>query len=71
MIIISDVGASIVDNINQTLYELGKFSYSLKEETLKVKKFLFILNITSLLVISIFLKVQFLTLKTKIILLKI
>ena len=38
MIIISDVGASIVDNINQTLYELGKFSYSLKEETLKGEK---------------------------------
>ena len=38
MIIISDVGASIIDNINQTLYELGKFSYSLKEETLKGEK---------------------------------
>ena len=38
MIIISDVGASIIDNINQTLYEIGKFSYSLKEETLKGEK---------------------------------
>ena len=35
MLISSDVGATIIDNINQTRYEIGKFSYSLIEETLK------------------------------------
>ena len=35
MIISSDVGVTILDNINQTRYDIGKFSYSLKEETLK------------------------------------
>ena len=39
MIINSDVGATIVDNINQTRYEIGKFSYSLTEEILKGEKF--------------------------------
>ena len=38
MIISSDVGATIIDDINQTRYEIGKFSYSLKEETLKGEK---------------------------------
>ena len=38
MIIISDAGASIIDNVNQTQYKIGKFSYSLKEETLKGEK---------------------------------
>jgi len=38
MIISSDVGVTILDNINQTRYEIGKFSYSLKEETLKGEK---------------------------------
>ena len=37
-IISSDVGATILDNINQTRYEIGKFSYSLKNETLKGEK---------------------------------
>ncbi len=35
MIISSNTGATILDDINQTRYEVGKFSYSLKEETLK------------------------------------
>ncbi len=34
----SDLGATILDNINQTRYEIGKFSYSLKDETLKGEK---------------------------------
>ena len=38
MIISSDAGVTILDNINQTRYEIGKFSYSLKEETLKGEK---------------------------------
>ncbi len=38
MIISSDKGVTILDNINQTRYEIGKFSYSLKEETLKGEK---------------------------------
>ena len=37
-IISSDLGATILDNINQTRYEIGKFSYSLKDETLKGEK---------------------------------
>ena len=37
-IIRSDVGATILDNKNQTLYKIGKFSYSLKNETLKGEK---------------------------------
>ena len=39
MIINSDVGATILDNLNQTRYEIGKFSYSLTEEILKGEKF--------------------------------
>ena len=35
MIITSDKGAIILDNINQTQYKIGKFSYSLKEKILK------------------------------------
>ena len=35
MVINSDVGATILDNINQTRYEIGKFSYSLKDEVVK------------------------------------
>ncbi len=38
MIIISDVGATIIDKVTQTQYEIGKFSYSLKEEILKGEK---------------------------------
>ena len=38
MIISSDVGVTILDNINQTRYEIGKFSYSFKEEILKGEK---------------------------------
>ena len=38
MLISSDAGATILDNINQTRYEIGKFSYSLKEEILKGEK---------------------------------
>ncbi len=37
-IISSDVGAKILDNLNQTLYEIRKFSYSLKDKTLKGEK---------------------------------
>ncbi len=35
MIITSDKGAIILDNINQTQYKIGKFSYTLKEKILK------------------------------------
>ena len=38
MIISSDAGAIILDNINQTRYEIGKFDYSLKEQILKGEK---------------------------------
>ena len=38
MIISSDVGATILDNLNQTRYEIGKFSYSFNEEILKGEK---------------------------------
>ena len=38
MLISSDAGATILDNINQTRYEIGKFNYSLKEEILKGEK---------------------------------
>ena len=58
MIINSDVGATILDNINKTRYEIGKFSYSLTEEILKVKNFLLIQSMISLLMTSFFLKVQ-------------
>jgi len=37
-IISSDVGGKILDNLNQTLYEIKKFSYSLKDKTLKGEK---------------------------------
>ena len=39
MIISSNIGATIIDNINQTRYEIGKFSYSIKEKILKGEKF--------------------------------
>ena len=38
MLISSDAGATILDNTNQTRYEIGKFNYSLKEEILKGEK---------------------------------
>ena len=38
MIIRSDVGATIIDNINQTRYEISKFNYSLEKEILKGEK---------------------------------
>ncbi len=38
MLISSDAGATILDNINQTRYEIGKFNYSLEEEILKGEK---------------------------------
>ena len=38
MIVSSNVGATILDEVNQTRYEIGKFSYSLSEETLKGEK---------------------------------
>ncbi len=38
MIISSDIGATIMDNINQTLYEIGRFTYSLNDEILKGEK---------------------------------
>ena len=37
-VISSDLGATIFDNINQTRYEIGKFSYSLQEKVLKGEK---------------------------------
>ena len=39
MIISSDVGVKILDNKNQTRYEIGKFSYSLNDEILKGEDF--------------------------------
>ena len=38
MIISSDVGGIIFDNVNQIRYEIGKFSYSLKDKILKGEK---------------------------------
>ena len=38
MVISSDVGTTILDNKNQTRYEIGKFSYSLKDEVVKGEK---------------------------------
>ena len=38
MIISSDIGATIFDNVNQTRYEISKFSYSFNEEILKGEK---------------------------------
>ena len=38
MMISSDVGVTILDNKNLTRYEIGKFSYSLKEKILKGEK---------------------------------
>ena len=39
MIISSDLGVKILDNKNQTRYEIGKFSYSLSDEILKGEDF--------------------------------
>ena len=39
MIISSDMGVKILDNKNQTRYEIGKFSYSLSDEILKGEDF--------------------------------
>ena len=44
MIISSDVGATIFDNINQTQYKVGKFTYSLNEEILKGEKIFINMN---------------------------
>ena len=38
MMISSDVGVTILDNKSLTRYEIGKFSYSLKEKILKGEK---------------------------------
>ena len=38
MMISSDVGATITDQINQTRYEIGKFSYALEKKILKGEK---------------------------------
>ncbi len=38
LIISSDVGAKILDDLNKTKYEIGKFSYSLNEKILKGEK---------------------------------
>ena len=38
MIISSDVGATILDSINQIRYEIGKFSYAFEDEILKGEK---------------------------------
>ena len=38
MIISSNIGATILDNINQTRYETGKFEYSLNDKILKGEK---------------------------------
>ncbi len=38
MIISSDEGATITDEINQTRYEIGKFSYDFEKEILKAEK---------------------------------
>ena len=39
MIISSDVGAKILDDLNKSKYEIGKFSYSINEKILKGEKF--------------------------------
>ncbi len=39
MIISSDVGAKILDSLNKSKYEIGKFSYSINEKILKGEKF--------------------------------
>ncbi len=39
MIISSDVGAKILDDLNKSKYEVGKFSYSINEKVLKGEKF--------------------------------
>ena len=38
MIISSDIGAKILDDLNKTKYEIGKFSYSLNDKILKGEK---------------------------------
>ena len=38
MLIRSDIGATILNDLDQTQYEVGKFSYSLKEKVLKGEK---------------------------------
>ena len=38
MIILSDEGGTITDEINQTKYEIGRFSYDLEKEILKGEK---------------------------------
>ena len=38
MIISSDLGGTILDNINQNRYEIGKFTYSFKDKVLKGEK---------------------------------
>ena len=71
MIISSDVGATILDNLNQTRYEIGKFSYSFKEEILKGEKIFINTKYNQPFSDKFFLKVQFLILKIRTILLKI
>ena len=38
MTISSDEGATIIDNVNLTRYEIGKFNYSLRDQILKGEK---------------------------------
>ena len=38
MLISSDEGATLIDEKNETLYEINKFSYSLKDEIIKGEK---------------------------------
>ena len=59
MIISSDVGATILDTINLSRYEVGSFSYSIREKILKVKKFLLIQILINHLMINIFKSVVF------------
>ena len=56
MIISSDVGATILDTINLSRYEVGSFSYSIREKILKGEKFLLIQILINHLMIKYFLK---------------
>ena len=54
MVISSDVGGIIFDNVNQIRYEIGKFSYSLEDKILKGEKIFINTNTINLLVTNIF-----------------
>ena len=65
------MGALILDNLNLTRYEIGKFSYNLNKKVLKGENIFINTKYNQPFSDKYFLKVQFLILKVKIILLKI